>query len=106
MVGEKGVTLSGGQRQRIAIARAILKNAPILILDEATSALDSATEKEIQDALHILMENKTVIVIAHRLSTILSMDRILFLDRGQIIEDGAVAELQHKNGPFSKLLAI
>ena len=106
MVGEKGVTLSGGQRQRIAIARAILKNAPILILDEATSALDSATEKEIQDALHILMENKTVIVIAHRLSTILSMDRILFFDRGQIIEDGTVAELQHKNGPFSKLLAM
>lgn len=106
MVGEKGISLSGGQRQRIAIARAILKNAPILILDEATSALDSATEKEIQDALKVVMANKTVIVIAHRLSTIMAMDRILFLDSGKIIEDGTVQELQNKNGQFAKLLAM
>lgn len=106
MVGEKGITLSGGQRQRIAIARALLKNAPILILDEATSALDSATEKEIQDALKVAMEDKTVIVIAHRLSTIMAMDRILFLAAGEIIEDGTVSELQKKNGSFAKLLAL
>ncbi len=106
MVGERGIMLSGGQRQRIAIARAILKNAPILILDEATSALDSVTEKEIQDALRVVMTDKTVIVIAHRLSTIMSMDRILFFDGGKIIEDGSVAELQEKNGCFSKLLTM
>ncbi len=106
MVGERGIMLSGGQRQRIAIARAILKNASILILDEATSALDSVTEKEIQDALHAVMTDKTVIVIAHRLSTIMSMDRILFFDDGKIIEDGSVAELQEKNGFFAKLLAM
>lgn len=106
MVGERGIMLSGGQRQRIAIARAILKNAPILILDEATSALDSVTEKEIQDALRVVMTDKTVIVIAHRLSTIMSMDRILFFDGGKIIEDGSVTELQEKNGCFAKLLAM
>lgn len=106
MVGEKGIKLSGGQRQRIAIARAILKDAPILILDEATSSLDSATEKEIQDALQVVMENKTVIVIAHRLSTIMAMDRILFFDAGKIVEDGTVAELQAKNGSFARLLAM
>ena len=106
VVGERGITLSGGQRQRIAIARAILKNAPILILDEATSALDSVTEKEIQDALKAVMKNKTVIVIAHRLSTIMAMDRILFFDNGQIIEDGTVDALQKKNGHFAKLLAM
>ena len=106
MVGEKGIKLSGGQRQRIAIARAILKDAPILILDEATSALDSATEREIQDALQVVMADKTVIVIAHRLSTIMAMDRILFFDAGTIIEDGSVAELQKRNGHFAKLLAM
>jgi ATP-binding cassette subfamily B protein len=106
LVGERGVKLSGGQRQRIAIARAMLKNAPILILDEATSALDSVTEKEIQEALHSVMMNKTVIVIAHRLSTILSMDRILCFVDGQMIEDGSVAELKAKNGYFAKLLAM
>ena len=106
MVGERGIKLSGGQRQRIAIARAILKDAPILILDEATSALDSVTEREIQDALHAVMANKTVIVIAHRLSTIMSMDRILYFDKGKIIEDGSVDELQEKNGYFAKLLAM
>ncbi len=106
VVGERGITLSGGQRQRIAIARAILKNAPILVLDEATSALDSVTEQEIQDALKAVMKNKTVIVIAHRLSTIMTMDRILFFDHGQIIEDGTIDELQKKNGYFAKLLAM
>lgn len=106
MVGEKGVKLSGGQRQRIAIARAILKNAPILVLDEATSALDSATEREIHDALQLVMKDKTVIVIAHRLSTIMAMDRILFFDDGKIVEDGTVAELQKKNGNFANLLTM
>lgn len=91
--GEGGKNLSGGQRQRIAIARAILKNAPILILDEATSALDSVTEKLIQQSLSEIMENKTVLVIAHRLSTILNMDRILVFDKGKIVEDGPHATL-------------
>lgn len=89
LVGERGVKLSGGQRQRIAIARAILKNAPILILDEATSALDSVTESLIQESLHYAMQNKTVIVIAHRLSTVKAMDRILVFQRGHIVEEGA-----------------
>ncbi len=103
MVGERGIKLSGGQRQRIAIARAILKNAPILILDEATSALDSVTEKYIQDALHHLMRGKTTIVIAHRLSTLSEMDRILVFDNGQIIEDGTHEELIKINGHYAKM---
>ena len=89
LVGERGIKLSGGQRQRIAIARAMLKNAPILILDEATSALDSMTEKLIQESLHQLMQGRTTIVIAHRLSTLAEMDRILVFEQGQIIEDGS-----------------
>lgn len=104
LVGERGIKLSGGQRQRIAIARAILKNAPILILDEATSALDSVTEHEIQLALTELMQNKTVIAIAHRLSTLDNMDRIIVMDQGRIIEDGSKAELLAKpQGLFSRL---
>lgn len=103
LVGERGVSLSGGQRQRIAIARAILKDAPILILDEATSQLDSVTENEIQSSLKELMLGKTTIVIAHRLSTLLSMDRILVFDQGNIIEDGPHIDLIRKEGLYKKL---
>ena len=103
MVGERGIKLSGGQRQRIAIARAILKNAPILILDEATSALDSVTEKYIQDALHDLMKGKTTIVIAHRLSTLSEMDRILVFDNGLIVEDGTHDELLLAKGHYATM---
>jgi len=103
LVGERGIKLSGGQRQRIAIARAILKDAPILLLDEATSALDSETEKLIQDALIKLMKNRTSIVIAHRLSTISKLDRIIVLDNGKIIEQGAHKELLAAGGIYAKL---
>ncbi len=102
-VGERGVKLSGGQRQRIAIARVILKNAPILILDEATSALDSEVEQAIQKSLDNLMEQKTVLAIAHRLSTIAQMDRLLVLDQGRIVESGSHAELLELNGIYAKL---
>ncbi|MEJ0073335.1 MAG: ABC transporter ATP-binding protein [Candidatus Saccharibacteria bacterium] len=106
LVGERGVKLSGGQRQRIAIARAMLKNAPILMLDEATSALDSESEALIQDALWKLMEGRTAIVIAHRLSTIQRMDRIVVLDNGKIVEEGSHKELvSKKNGTYAKLWA-
>lgn len=103
LVGERGVKLSGGQRQRIAIARAILKNAPILILDEATSALDSVTERYIQDALRQLMQGKTTIVIAHRLSTLAEMDRILVFDHGSIIEDGTHESLLQHPGHYTRM---
>lgn len=103
LVGERGLKLSGGQRQRISIARAILKNAPILILDEATSALDSVTEGYIQESLSTLMQSKTVIVIAHRLSTLLEMDKILVFDKGKIVEEGTHSNLITKNGMYSVL---
>jgi ATP-binding cassette subfamily B protein len=103
LVGERGVKLSGGQRQRIAIARAVLKNAPILILDEATSQLDSVTESRIQDSLWELMQDKTTLVIAHRLSTLLHMDRILVFDKGHIVEDGTHNELLNIRGLYKTL---
>ena len=103
MVGERGVKLSGGQRQRIAIARAILKDAPILVLDEATSALDSESEKLIQQSLETLMQGRTSIVIAHRLSTIAKLDRIIVLDGGKIIEDGSHGQLITENGVYATL---
>ena len=102
-VGERGVKLSGGQRQRIAIARVLLKDAPILVLDEATSALDSEVEAAIQAALYRLMENKTVIAIAHRLSTIAAMDRLIVMDQGKIVEQGSHQELLALNGVYAKL---
>lgn len=106
MVGERGVKLSGGERQRVAIARAILKNAPILILDEATSSLDSESEALIQEALHELMQDKTVIVIAHRLSTIMEMDRIVVIEKGKVTADGTHAELLKQGGTYAKLWSI
>lgn len=103
LVGERGVKLSGGQRQRVALARVILKSAPILILDEATSQLDSITENTIKNALDEFMRDKTTIVIAHRLSTLLKMDRILVFDKGKIIEDGMHRELLKAKKLYSKL---
>ena len=103
MVGERGVKLSGGQRQRIAIARVVLKNAPVLILDEATSSLDSITELAIQETLDDVMIGKTVIVVAHRLSTIAHLDRILVFEHGRIIEDGTHADLLAKEGAYHRL---
>jgi ATP-binding cassette subfamily B protein len=103
LVGERGVKLSGGQRQRIAIARAILKNAPILILDEATSSLDTVTEKQIQESLQTLMQSRTTIIVAHRLSTLAHMDRILVFHKGEIIEDGDQETLLKANGHFAML---
>jgi ABC-type multidrug transport system fused ATPase/permease subunit len=95
--------LSGGQRQRIAVARAILKNAPILVLDEATSALDSESEAYIQQALEQLMKGKTVLAIAHRLSTLKVMDRIIVLDEGKLVEDGTHAQLLKNGGTYARL---
>ncbi|AKH99132.1 ABC transporter, permease/ATP-binding protein [Hoeflea sp. IMCC20628] len=105
-VGERGITLSGGQRQRVAIARAILRDAPILLLDEATSALDAENETLVQKALEGLMENRTTIVIAHRLATVLRADRILVMDKGQIVEEGTHAELVAKGGLYARLARL
>ncbi|MNJ54967.1 Lipid A export ATP-binding/permease protein MsbA [compost metagenome] len=102
-MGENGVLLSGGQRQRLAIARALLKNAPLLILDEATSALDTESERHIQAALDHVMKGRTTLVIAHRLSTIEKADLILLMDQGRIVERGTHAELLALNGFYARL---
>jgi ATP-binding cassette subfamily B protein len=105
VIGERGASLSGGERQRIAIARAILKNAPILILDEATSALDVETEARIKRALDRLRKGRTTLIIAHRLSTVANADRILVLDGGRIVERGTFRELVAHKGLFARLVA-
>ena len=106
VIGENGVKLSGGERQRLAIARAILRDPPILILDEATSSLDSESERIVQLALSNLMRNRTTLVIAHRLSTVQNADRIIVLDRGRIVETGSHEELLRNGGRYQRLHAI
>ncbi len=104
LLGERGARLSGGERQRLAIARAILKDPPILIMDEATSALDVETEARVQEALRAVMTGRTVFVIAHRLSTIRDVDLVLVLDRGRLVEQGRYEELLARDGPFARLV--
>ncbi len=106
MVGERGMNLSGGQRQRIAIARAILKDAPIIILDEATSALDTESELEIRRAFSELVRGRTVLAVAHRLSTVASFDRIVVLIDGKVVEDGHPTELRRRRGVFDYMWRI
>ena len=105
-IGDRGGKLSGGQRQRISIARAILKNPPILILDEATSALDTESERLVQEALENLMKNRTTVVIAHRLSTLRKANKIIVVDKGRIIENGSHDELMALKGKYYKLIEI
>lgn len=105
-IGDDGNKLSGGQKQRVSIARAVLKNPPIMILDEATSALDSESERFVQDALEKMMENRTSLVIAHRLSTIQKADWIVVMERGIIVEQGSHQELFEKNGIYRKLVDL
>ena len=104
MVGDRGVKLSGGQRQRIAIARAFLKDAPILLLDEATASLDSESEEAIREALARLMRGRTVVAIAHRLSTLRGFDRVVVLKTGKIVEDGSPDRLMQGQGPYRELI--
>jgi len=106
VIGEKGVKLSGGQRQRLAIARAVMKNPPILILDEATSALDTESERFVQEALDTLLVDRTVLVIAHRLSTVTNADKIIVMDNGELVEMGTHEELIQKNGLYNNLYNI
>ena len=106
LIGERGVKLSGGQRQRLAIARAVLRDAPILILDEATSSVDTETERLIQQALERLMVGRTTVVIAHRLSTIRNADQIVALQNGRIVEQGTHDELMGKGGTYQKLVDL
>ena len=106
IIGDSGNKLSGGQKQRLAIARAVLKNPPVMILDEATSALDTESERLVQDALHKLMQNRTSLVIAHRLSTIKSADEIIVLDKGAVLERGTHESLLAQNGMYKKLIEL
>ena len=103
MVGESGATLSGGEKQRIAIARAILKDAPIILLDEATSSIDPENEMFIQEAINELVKNKTLIVIAHKLSSVVNADKILFIEDGQLVEEGTHKELIELGGKYKEL---
>ncbi len=106
LIGERGVNLSGGQKQRLAIARALLKNPSILILDEATSALDTESEKMVQRAIEVLMKDRTALVIAHRLSTVQNADKIIVLEKGEIIEVGSHTDLYNKGGLYRRLYDI
>ncbi len=106
VIGDAGNKLSGGQKQRLAIARAVLKNPPVMILDEATSALDTESEKLVQDALQKMMQNRTSLVIAHRLSTIKSADEIIVLDKGNVLERGTHKTLLAQNGMYKKLIDL
>ena len=106
LIGERGTKLSGGQRQRLSIARAVLKNPPVLILDEATSALDSESEKYVQDAIENIMQNRTAIIIAHRLSTIQNADKIVVIKDGEIIQEGTHSTLMKSGGLYKKLIEM